>query len=232
MAVAVKASAAAMAKAAKSEKWSRLFLEAKRVRKNAHAPYSKYQVGAAIEMSSGEIFAGCNVENMSYGATICAERNAIFAAVAKGETKIQRILVITDDRPAARPCAMCLQVISEFVIGSNGTKSEVKILNLGGPKQHADAGERFASETEIAVADLNGIVETFFFSELLPHRFDGSSLFVADRVKPPDAKAKAKGEPRSKERVEPRLKVKAKSKASTLEKSPKRNDGKSRKKTS
>src|SRR5712671_3663839 len=96
----------------------RLLRSAKKAMKNAHAPYSKFRVGAAILTSSGKIFAGCNVENASYGMTICAERNAIFAAVAAqpaGEKlAIEAVAVATRPASAAAPCGACRQVIAEF----------------------------------------------------------------------------------------------------------------------
>ncbi len=84
--------------------------------KHGYAPYSKFKVGAAVvSASTGRIYAGCNVENSSYGATICAERNAITTAVAnEGEFGIDMLVVYSDDDPPAPPCAMCLQVIAEF----------------------------------------------------------------------------------------------------------------------
>ncbi|MDF3127685.1 cytidine deaminase [Kiritimatiellaeota bacterium B1221] len=84
------------------------------VRQHAYAPYSNYQVGAAlITDQSPQIFRGCNVENASYGATICAERNAILSAVAALGTITIRDLVLVTREPAS-PCGMCLQVLSEF----------------------------------------------------------------------------------------------------------------------
>lgn len=84
------------------------------VRERAYAPYSKFLVGAALRSEDGRIFSGCNVENASYGATICAERSAILAMVAAGQRRIAAIAVFTDADTLAMPCGMCRQVISEF----------------------------------------------------------------------------------------------------------------------
>jgi homotetrameric cytidine deaminase len=85
------------------------------VRHHAHSPYSKYRVGAGIRLTTGEVFGGCNVENASYGATICAERGAIMTAVAQvGQIEISEIVVVTSSTPPGSPCGMCRQVISEF----------------------------------------------------------------------------------------------------------------------
>ena len=81
---------------------------------NAYCPYSKFRVGAAVVTENDEIFAGCNVENASYGLTICAERNAVFQAVAKGRKEIKLVVVYTPTTIATAPCGACRQVINEF----------------------------------------------------------------------------------------------------------------------
>ncbi len=81
---------------------------------NAHAPYSKFRVGAAVRASDGRIFAGCNVENASYGLTICAERAAIFAAVAAGAKRIGAIAIVASGPQSPFPCGACRQVLAEF----------------------------------------------------------------------------------------------------------------------
>lgn len=82
-------------------------------RKNSYSPYSNFKVGAALVLAGGEIVGGCNVENASFGATICAERNAVLAAVARfGKIRPEAIVLVTD--PAAVPCGLCLQVMAEF----------------------------------------------------------------------------------------------------------------------
>jgi cytidine deaminase len=82
----------------------------------AYCRYSGYAVGAAVVSESGRIFAGCNVENASYGATMCAERSAIFALVSAGERKIAKICVYAPGEPLAMPCGSCRQVIAEFCL--------------------------------------------------------------------------------------------------------------------
>jgi cytidine deaminase len=91
-----------------------LVQRAKAVRENAHAPYSRYPVGAAIATKSGRIFEGCNVENASLGATICAERGAIMQMIAAGERDPIACAVVTGDEEGASPCGICRQVLSEF----------------------------------------------------------------------------------------------------------------------
>lgn len=91
-----------------------LIRRALEVRRNAHAPYSRFAVGAAVRCADGAIFSGCNVENASYGATVCAERNAIAAAVAAGKRDFVALAVATGNAPPAAPCGLCRQVISEF----------------------------------------------------------------------------------------------------------------------
>jgi cytidine deaminase len=93
----------------------KLVAAARHARQNAYAPYSNYRVGAALATESGKIFAGCNVENASFGATICAERNAILQMVAAGASKPIAIVIVTGGAKPAPPCGMCRQVMVEFV---------------------------------------------------------------------------------------------------------------------
>ena len=92
------------------------FQVAIKTQKNAHVPYSNFQVGAAIKIKGQDkVFYGCNVENASYGATVCAERTAIQSSVAAlGKPEFEFLIVVTNTDPAIGPCGLCLQVISEF----------------------------------------------------------------------------------------------------------------------
>ena len=124
-----------------------LFKAAAKARKNSYSPYSNFAVGSAVLTSKGEIFAGCNVENSSYGGAVCAERNAIFQGIiANGEMEIEKVLVLTD--PIAVPCGFCLQVISEF------------------------ANEN----TEIILCDPHGQRKRHAFAEFMPFPFSKDSL--------------------------------------------------------
>ena len=125
-----------------------LFTAAQDARERAYAPYSGCRVGAAIRTRSGDIFAGCNVENASYGATICAERAAVMGAVsAQGKIEITEVCVVTDALPPWPPCGMCRQVLAEF-----------------GP------------EARVWWASVNGMTQTATLRELLPATFSGEYL--------------------------------------------------------
>ncbi len=112
-------------------------------RSNAYSPYSNFKVGAALRTVSGKLFTGCNVENASYGGTICAERGAVMAANAAGEREYRYIVVVTDAEPPALPCALCLQVLAEFC----------------------------SPEFPVFSGTLDRIVQEITLGELLPHPF-------------------------------------------------------------
>ncbi len=120
--------------------------EARKAMYNAYAPYSKFRVGAAIlSAATGRIYPGCNMENASYGATICAERNAITTAVAnEGAIGIDLIVISSECNPPAQPCAVCLQVMSEFI----------------------------RPETPVVLVSSDGTTERYKYSDLLPHPFE------------------------------------------------------------
>jgi cytidine deaminase len=95
-------------------KWDFLVEKALEARKNAYVPYSGFHVGAAVLAPDGRIFTGCNVENASYGASICAERTAIVKAISEGAAQISAIAITSDSKDLTFPCGICRQVIAEF----------------------------------------------------------------------------------------------------------------------
>jgi cytidine deaminase len=110
---------------------------ARAVRQRAYAPYSRYRVGAAIATSSGKIFTGCNVENASFGATLCAERNAIAQMIAAGERHPIACAVVTAGPRAGSPCGICRQVLWEFaqnmpiaLVAENGRRRDTTLVKL------------------------------------------------------------------------------------------------------
>jgi cytidine deaminase len=103
-----------------------LFEAAIRARSHAYAPYSHFAVGAAVRAKDGRIFTGCNIENSSYGLTVCAERNAIFAAVKEGVRSISAICITADTPEPVSPCGACRQVMAEFGI------QHIFLTNLSG----------------------------------------------------------------------------------------------------
>lgn len=104
-----------------------LLQQARQAREAAYAPYSNFPVGAAVLTADGRIFTGCNIENASFGATVCAERVAIFTAVAAGQRQITALAVIADTPAPVAPCGLCRQVLQEF-----GPECQVVMGNLQG----------------------------------------------------------------------------------------------------
>ncbi|PIR16612.1 MAG: cytidine deaminase [Deltaproteobacteria bacterium CG11_big_fil_rev_8_21_14_0_20_49_13] len=117
---------------------NKLIEEALKARKKAYAPYSRFKVGAALEALNGKIYTGCNVENASYGLSVCAERTAIFKAVSEGATKFRRIAIATGAIKALTPpCGACRQILAEFnprleiiLANSNGRIKKANLKKL------------------------------------------------------------------------------------------------------
>ncbi|MDF2565935.1 MAG: cdd [Massilibacillus sp.] len=110
-----------------------LIRAAKEAREKAYSPYSNFKVGAAVMTPSGKIYSGCNVENVSYGLTNCAERTAIYKAVSEGEHSFIALAVVADTEGPVAPCGACRQVIAEFGIEQiilGNIKGHTKILSL------------------------------------------------------------------------------------------------------
>ena len=125
----------------------KLIAAARQAREHAHAPFSEFRVGAAVRTKSGRTFSGCNVENASYGLTICAERVAIFKAISEGEREFDAIAVVTDADELTPPCGACRQIIWEF-----------------------------CGDVPVILANLKGKIERDRSSKLLPRPFDSSNL--------------------------------------------------------
>ena len=102
-----------------------LIKEATKARENAAAPYSKFKVGAALRTKGGKIYHGCNVENASYGLTICAERVAMFKAISEGHRVFTRIAIVADTEAPTPPCGACRQILWEF-----GGNLDIQLANI------------------------------------------------------------------------------------------------------
>jgi cytidine deaminase len=127
-----------------------LFTTALKYLKNSYSPYSQFKVASAIKLDNGKIYAGCNIENASYGATLCAERVAIFKAMSEeGACKIKEVVVITNSSKIWPPCGLCLQVFAEF-------SEDNTVFYLSN-----ETGENF---------------EQFTFNQLLPQHFSPDFL--------------------------------------------------------
>jgi cytidine deaminase len=116
-------------------------------RQNAHAPYSHFLVGAALESADGRVFTGCNVENATYGLSVCAERVAVFKAISEGAHKFQRIAVSADTEVLTPPCGACRQILWEF-----------------------------CGDIEVTLTNLHGKTETLRLKDLFPRPFDDSFI--------------------------------------------------------
>jgi cytidine deaminase len=117
--------------------------KARTARDKAYAPYSKFPVGAALLTASDRVFTGCNVENLSFGLTICAERNAVFAAVANGERKFKKLVIVSDSKTPVSPCGACRQVLAEF-----GLDLEICATNLQGDRFEAQLNQLLPRASE------------------------------------------------------------------------------------
>lgn len=120
-----------------------LVAAARHAREHAVADFSKFKVGAAVETDTGEIISGCNIENASYGLTICAERTAIFKALSEGKRAFTRIVVVADTADPTPPCGACRQIIWEF-----------------------------CGDVEVTLANLTSVTRTLHMKDLLPLPFD------------------------------------------------------------
>jgi len=123
---------------------TRLLDAAERAQRNAHAPYSHFRVGAAVLTDGGKIYAGCNVENASYGLTLCAERVAVGAALAAGARRIRAVAVVADGPDTPYPCGACRQVLAEFapadapvIVARRGQMRQAEQFALGELLPHA-----------------------------------------------------------------------------------------------
>jgi cytidine deaminase len=116
-------------------------------RENAHAPFSKFKVGAALEDETGRIHTGCNIENATYGLTLCAERVAVFKAISEGARKFRRIAVAADSDKLTPPCGACRQILWEF-----------------------------CGDIEVILANPRGKTEMLRLRDLFPRPFDASYL--------------------------------------------------------
>ena len=124
-----------------------LIAVARSAREKAFAPFSKFQVGAALEAEDGTIVFGCNVESASYGLTMCAERVAIFKGVSEGHRRFTRVAIVTAAETPTPPCGACRQLLWEF-----------------------------APDAEVICANLEGKIARYTVRELIPAAFDASSL--------------------------------------------------------
>ncbi|MFX1564514.1 MAG: cytidine deaminase [Promethearchaeota archaeon] len=126
-----------------------LIQKARSAQGHAYAPYSQFAVGAALLTEDGQVFTGCNVENSTFGATVCAERTAVVSAVCNGARQFVKMAIVSDNKEPVMPCGICRSVLFEFApnleiisVGSSGTIERLSLSQLY-PK-----GFRFEAETE------------------------------------------------------------------------------------
>jgi len=116
-----------------------LLRRAAEARENAYVPFSGFAVGAAVLTADGRVFSGCNVENRSYGLTICAERVAVATAVAAGAREIRAVAVVTESAPPAAPCGLCRETLAEF----GSAELRIHLANPAGERRDVTLGELF-----------------------------------------------------------------------------------------
>ncbi len=119
--------------------WEPLLAAAHEARRHSHSPYSRFAVGAAVETESGEIFAGANVENRSFGLTLCAERSAFAAAVSAGHRRFRAVAIVTATSPPSAPCGACRQTLSELC----DPTLPILLVNPEGDRLQFSLGELF-----------------------------------------------------------------------------------------
>ena len=126
---------------------NQLLQKAVKARHNAYAPFSRFKVGAALLTSAGKLHTGCNIENATYGLTVCAERVALWKALSEGERSFLRIAIASDSDPPAAPCGACRQLLWEF-----------------------------CGDLEIVLGNASGVKESHRLADLFPRPFDQRSL--------------------------------------------------------
>ncbi len=124
-----------------------LVSRARAAKRHSHSPYSRFRVGAAVLATSGKVYTGCNIENSSYGLTVCAERTALFKAVSEGEKSFVAMAIASDENSATPPCGACRQVIMDL-----------------------------AGDIDVVLSTSNGSFSVMKTRDLLPHPFGGNNL--------------------------------------------------------
>ncbi|MBP1657049.1 MAG: cytidine deaminase [Bacteroidetes bacterium] len=124
-----------------------LVSRARAAKRHSHSPYSRFRVGAAVLAASGKVYTGCNIENSSYGLTVCAERTALFKAVSEGEKSFVAVAIASDETSSTPPCGACRQVIMDL-----------------------------AGDIDVILSTSNGSFTVMKASDLLPHPFGGENL--------------------------------------------------------